>query len=67
MALSEEQIAKLMGMIATSQADDLDCDGCFEKLSEFVELELASQEIPGALQAVEMHLKQCKCCCRERM
>ncbi len=62
MALSEEQIATLIGMIATSQADDLDCDGCFEQLSEFVEVELAAREIPDALRAVETHLKQCKCC-----
>ena len=62
MALSEEQIANLMGMIATSQADELDCDGCFKQLSVFVEAELASREIPEALRAVETHLEQCKCC-----
>jgi predicted anti-sigma-YlaC factor YlaD len=49
-------------MIASSQPDSLDCDGCFAQIAEFAELELASKDIPEALQAVKTHLEQCICC-----
>ena len=62
MPLSQEQIAKLLGLVASVEPDRLDCDGCFSQLAEFAELELTQREIPDALRAVEMHLEQCVCC-----
>jgi len=62
MSLSKEQIASLLGMVSSVTEDSLDCDGCFGHLAEFADAELAGKEIPDALQSVETHLKQCKCC-----
>ena len=62
MPLSEKQLATLLNMVLTSEADELDCDGCFEQLSEFAEAKLLSKEIPEAVRAVEVHLQQCACC-----
>ena len=62
MRLSNEQISKLLNLITSGEPDSLDCDGCFEQLSEFAEHQLADRDIPQALQAVEVHLKQCACC-----
>ncbi len=62
MPLSEEQIAKLLKLVAQTRDDGLDCDGCYEHLAEFAETTLAQREIPEALAAVETHLQQCPCC-----
>ena len=62
MALTNKQIATLLNMIGTSRPEEMDCDGCYEHMAEFAEAELASQEIPEALRAVQTHLEQCQCC-----
>jgi len=62
MALTNEQISSLLGMISASKEDLSDCDGCFDHLAEFADTELAGREIPDALKAVESHLQQCSCC-----
>lgn len=62
MLISREQSDFLVEMIATVQPDALDCDGCFQLMAEFVELQLLSREIPEAMRCVERHLEQCVCC-----
>ena len=62
MTLSNDQIKNLMAMVGETEADHLDCDGCFEHLAEFAEQSLAGRELPEALKAVETHLQQCPCC-----
>ena len=62
MPLSEEQINNLLRLVATSDVDLMDCDGCLNKISEFVETNLVNSEVPDALRAVQKHLEQCPCC-----
>ena len=62
MVLTSKQISHLLNAVATVTDDPIDCDGCFARLSEFAESELAGQSIPAALSAVETHLKNCPCC-----
>ena len=62
MPISQEQVSNLLGMVASAEADEIDCDGCYEQLAVFAEAELLSREIPEALQAVQTHLEQCLCC-----
>lgn len=62
MPLSEEQINNLLRLVATSDVDLMDCDGCLNKISEFVETNLVNTEVPDALRAVQKHLEQCPCC-----
>ena len=62
MPLAADQISSLLGMIAASEPDSLDCDGCLAQVAEFAEAELLSLDIPDAVRAVETHLKQCPCC-----
>ena len=59
MALTKEQIKNLVGMVASSGPDELDCDGCFEQLAEFAEAQLMSQKIPAALQAITLARPRC--------
>ena len=65
MKLSAEQTRSLLQSVASAKSDDMDCDGCYGHLAEFVELELAGTKIPEALQKVQRHLDQCKCCGEE--
>ena len=60
--LTEQQRAQLLQMVRDAKQDCLDCDGCFEHLAEFTELELLGQPIPEAMQVVQLHLEQCPCC-----
>ena len=62
MALSNDQIAKLLTLVGTAETDELDCGGCFDHMSQFAEAELLNREIPDALKAIEKHLDQCPCC-----
>ena len=62
MPITTQQMNILLKLIATAEPDGLDCDGCLARVSEYAETELASLEIPEAMRAVEVHLKQCPCC-----
>ena len=62
MGLSTEQVSKLLSLVTSAETDDIDCDGCFEHLAQFAEIELTSREVPDALQVVQQHLDQCHCC-----
>ena len=65
MKLTKAHTKALLQYVAGSQPDQLDCDGCFEHVAEFVEHELFGNEIPKALQKIERHLQQCPCCSDE--
>ncbi len=65
MSLSPTETDKLLRLIATTVADELDCDGCLELLPLFVEVTIASKPIPQELICVEIHLQQCPCCHEE--
>jgi hypothetical protein len=62
MSLSPEMIKKLIDLVATTQNDPLDCDGCLERIAEFAEAHLAGRSLSAALQSVRVHLESCGCC-----
>jgi len=61
-SLSPEKIKKLIDLVATTQNDPLDCDGCLERIAEFAEAHLAGRSLSAALGSVRMHLESCGCC-----
>ncbi|QDU07479.1 hypothetical protein [Gimesia aquarii] len=62
MTLNKQHITNLLGMIRSVEPDELDCDSCYEQLSELAEVELHSGRVPDTLKLVEHHLHQCPCC-----
>lgn len=62
MALTVQKVNQLLGLIAKTASDDLDCDACSEDLASFAEAELVATGLPHTLQAVRNHLDQCPCC-----
>ena len=65
MALSHEQVDKLLGLVSKLEDDRLDCDGCLGHIAEFADAHLANHELSAALKAVETHLQSCPCCADE--
>lgn len=62
MPLTAKQLNALIGVIASTTSDSMDCDGCFDLIAEYAEVHLAGKPIPEALAAVEAHLLNCPCC-----
>ena len=65
MSLTNQQIQKLLNLVASVQDDSMDCDGCYHRISEFVERQLEGQPLDAAMHAVELHLANCPCCADE--
>jgi hypothetical protein len=63
MRLSDRQMAVLGSLISeVNEKDSLGCDGCFELMSQYADSMIAGRDLHEALQAVEIHLEQCRCC-----
>jgi predicted anti-sigma-YlaC factor YlaD len=54
-------VARLLG----PAQPELLCDECFEKLDEYVELELSGAEVDQTLPALRAHLEGCEACREE--
>lgn len=62
MELTPQQINSLLKLVANSQPDQLDCDGCQEHIAEFADSELAGRDLCDAMRRVRSHLRNCGCC-----
>ena len=65
MALTEAQVDKLLQLVSTTLDDQLDCDGCMQRIAEFADRQLANRSLSDALQAVQAHLDSCAGCADE--
>ncbi len=54
----------LLQMIRATKEEELACDDCLERLSEFVEHKLQNLQLDQAMKEVEDHLAAC-CDCKE--
>ncbi len=62
MKLTHQQVSNLIELTVTTKNDSLGCDGCLELMDQFAQADLDGAEMPEALEAVRVHLEQCKCC-----
>ena len=62
MSLSTEQIQTLVGLIVTTEPDQISCDDCFGQIGEFAEKSLEGRDLPQGMQVIQRHLTQCPCC-----
>jgi hypothetical protein len=63
MKLDAKQLTDLIQLTSTARGEDLlGCDGCFELMDQLAQAELEGREVPQALELVQIHLEQCKCC-----
>lgn len=61
-ALKKEQIQTLVGLIVTTNPDQIACDDCFGQIGEFAEHALEGRELTDGMKVIEQHLTQCPCC-----
>ena len=60
--LKKEQIQTLVGLIVTTENDQLTCDDCFGQIGEFAEHALDGRELTDGMKVIQRHLEQCPCC-----
>lgn len=65
MSLDQSQLKKLLGLIASTSDDPMDCDGCFEHIAMFAESELIGRNLCEIQKKVKRHLENCVCCQNE--
>jgi predicted anti-sigma-YlaC factor YlaD len=53
---------KWIRTIYATQDDELDCDGFFEVIPQYVDLEVAGEKTNPRFPKVEQHLRQCPHC-----
>jgi hypothetical protein len=63
--LTTQQIQTLVGLIVTTQPDELSCEGCFGQIGEFAEKALEGRKLSAGMQTIQRHLQQCPCCAGE--
>ena len=54
-----------LGRLLGPAAPELGCDECFERLDEYVELELAGENADAAVPGLQAHLQGCPACREE--
>jgi hypothetical protein len=62
MKLTHQQVSNLIELAVTTKSDSLGCDGCLELIDQFAQIQLDGTEVLDAMDAVRVHLEQCKCC-----
>lgn len=63
MKLTQQQITFLSTLVTdANQRDSLGCDGCSELMAQFAESKAVEVETSPLLEAVRIHLEQCRCC-----
>ena len=58
---NDDTIKRLLG----PAEEELQCDECFERIDEYVELELRGADAPAEIPGMEPHLEGCPACREE--
>jgi hypothetical protein len=58
----DERLRRLLG----PDGPDIGCDECFERLDEYVELELGGEDADARIPGMAAHLEGCPACREER-
>jgi hypothetical protein len=62
MSRRDDELRRVLGPVGP----DIGCDECFERLDEYVELELAGRDADAAIPGMRTHLEGCPACREER-
>jgi len=64
-SLTKDMALGFVEMVMSTRDDEISCDECGERLSEFAELTLAGKEARDAIPLVQDHLDRCTECREE--
>jgi hypothetical protein len=62
MALTSEQVGRLLKMIQHTRDVELTCPECLDELDQYAQSNLDCLPIDGVLARVQEHLEACPCC-----
>lgn len=65
MALEEDRRKPLLDRLLGPTTSEVGCEECFERLDEYVELELAGADVEGKIPGLRAHLEGCPACREE--
>ena len=63
--MERPELKQALGRLLGSSAPEIGCDECFEKLDEYVELELRGADADAAIPGLRAHLVGCPACREE--
>jgi hypothetical protein len=63
--IRSETLIELLRRALRTRSDEIGCETCYEKLDQFVELELKGKNAAQALPLVKRHLELCSGCSEE--
>ena len=61
-SVQPKQLKQLVRNIVTTRDKEIDCQGCFEQLDQFVEMALQGEEVSRDMPLVQNHLDRCGGC-----
>jgi hypothetical protein len=57
-----EQDDKVLRALLGPEGPELSCEGCFEELDRYVELEVSGADADGVIPGMRAHLEACPAC-----
>lgn len=59
------QFERIMRSVNDTRDDEISCSECFERVSEYVDLEITGKDAAERMPRVKQHLGQCRVCREE--
>ena len=63
--MEDRNTDELIGRLLGPAGPEIDCDGCFEELDRYVDLEAAGEDADAAIPGLREHLEGCPACREE--
>lgn len=65
MFLNQNKVKMLLDALVLTNESEVDCDQCFDSMSEFAESQLSGASVPEALSLIDNHIRICPDCREE--
>lgn len=63
--IQTETLIELLRRALRTRSDEIGCETCYEKLDQFVEMELKGKDASQALPLIKRHMELCSGCSEE--
>lgn len=63
--MNPSKLERLLRSIHETRDDEILCSECFDRLSDYVDLEIGGENAPKQMPRVKQHLGQCRVCREE--
>jgi len=63
--MNQPRFERILRSVYGTQDDEILCSECFDRLSDYVDLEIAGTDAPEQMPRLKQHLNQCRVCREE--